>query len=140
MAVTAVHHVTLRVQDPEATRSFFGSLGFDTMDIPAPPHVTRTWRGAPESGGFIALPVGSTFLVIAPPLDGAAADDRFDERRIGVDHLAIGVDSRADLEELVERLAALGVPTAGIELDPVLGHEYVCFRDPDNVQWEFYQD
>ena len=52
--------------------------------------------------------------------------------------VAFGVDDRATLDELVGRLRAEGVETEGIETDPVLNKEYVAFRDPDNVQWEFY--
>jgi catechol 2,3-dioxygenase-like lactoylglutathione lyase family enzyme len=73
-----------------------------------------------------------------PPLEGTQEDDRFSERRIGIDHLAFGVDQCGTLEELVERLRAEGVETAGVEHDPVLDKDYVAFRDPDNVQWEFY--
>ena len=69
---------------------------------------------------------------------GLKNGDRFSERRIGVDHLAFGVDDPAVLEEVVSALEAASVPTAGIEIDPVLGKSYVAFRDPDNVQWEFY--
>jgi glyoxylase I family protein len=58
--------------------------------------------------------------------------------RIGVDHLAFGVEDQATLDELVERLRAERVKTEGVEHDPVLDKDYVCFRDPDNVQWEFY--
>ena len=35
-------------------------------------------------------------------------------------------------------LRGAGVETAGIEHDAVLDKDYVAFRDPDNVQWEFY--
>ena len=55
-----------------------------------------------------------------------------------MDHLAFGVDDPVVLEEVVSALEAASVPTAGIEVDPVLGKSYVAFRDPDNVQWEFY--
>jgi len=138
MAVTAFHHITVRVQNPEATRDFFTSLGFASTDIPVPSEMARTWRGSPASGVLIAIPVGSTYLVIAPPLDGAPPNDRFDEHRTGVDHLAFAVESVANLEQLLSRLQELKIPTAGIEKDEVLGHMYVCFRDSDNIQWEFY--
>ena len=68
------------------------------------------------------------------PLPG----DRFDENRQGLDHLAFAVSSRADLEEMVVRLKEMGVDTAGIEFDPDGQSEYVCFRDPDNIQVEVY--
>lgn len=87
---------------------------------------------------MLATQAGETFVTLAPPLEGTPTDDRFSERRIGVDHLAFGVDDRATLDDLVGRLRAEGVETAGVEVDPVLNKEYVCFRDPDNMQWEFY--
>ena len=34
-------------------------------------------------------------------------------------------------------LERLGVATAGIEFDPDGKSDYVCFRDPDNIQLEF---
>jgi len=38
----------------------------------------------------------------------------------------------------MERLTEAGIATAGIEDDTVLGNQFVSFRDPDNVQWEFW--
>jgi len=84
------------------------------------------------------MQAGDTFVILEPPLEGTAPDDRFSERRIGVDHLAFGVDAREDLERLEGALRGAGVETAGIEHDAVLDKDYVAFRDPDNVQWEFY--
>ena len=54
-----------------------------------------------------------------------------------VEHVARDAGGR-DVCDPIGRLRADGVETAGVELDPVLNKEYVCFRDPDNVQWEFY--
>jgi catechol 2,3-dioxygenase-like lactoylglutathione lyase family enzyme len=77
-------------------------------------------------------------VILEPPLEGTPEDDRFNERRIGVDHLAFGVEDPATLDELVERLRAEGSETTGVEHDSVLDKDYVAFQDPDNVQWEFY--
>jgi catechol 2,3-dioxygenase-like lactoylglutathione lyase family enzyme len=77
-------------------------------------------------------------LVLVPPLPGAADGDRFDERRIGLDHVAIGVNDRADIDALAARLDAAGVPHGGIQHD-ALGPAMISFRDPDNVQWEFFE-
>jgi len=93
---------------------------------------------APAEGVFLATQAGTTFLVVAPPLEGTAEDDRFSEHRIGLDHLAFAVEDRAELDSLVERPQAAGVDTKGVETDVVLGKEYVAFRDPDNVQLEAY--
>ena len=139
MTIANLHHVSIRVQDPDRSRRFYETvLGLSFMELPVGEATTRIWRGSPSEGTMLATQAGDTFVILAPPLEGTPAEDRFDEHRIGVDHLAFGVDDRQTLDELVDRLAAAGVDTAGVETDPVLNKEYVCFRDPDNVQWEFY--
>lgn len=139
MAVTSLHHVAIRVQDPDRSRAFYEKvLGFAFMELSAVPEMTIEWRGSPSQGTMLATQVGDTFVILEPPLEGTPDQDRFSERRIGVDHLAFGVDDRATLEELVERLRAEGAETQGIEHDSILDKDYVAFRDPDNVQWEFY--
>jgi len=138
MKVGGIHHVTLRSRDPVAARRFFEEvIGLQFTEIPVSGEVTSIWKGAPTEGVLLAAQVGSTFLVIAPPLEGTAAG-RFSEYRIGLDHLAFAAEDRAELDALVERLRAAGVETQGVEIDAVLGKEYVAFRDPDNVQWEAY--
>jgi glyoxylase I family protein len=123
---SGIHHLTIRVNDLETSRRFYENVvGFETA--------------APEEGLFL-FQTGNTVLVFRPPLEGTQPGDRFSEYRIGFDHLAFAVEDRAELEQLVERLQAAGVDTAGIEIEPALGlnKEYVCFRDPDNVQLEFF--
>jgi len=139
VAVNGLHHVTIRVQDPDRARDFYEeTLGFPFIEIPVDQAFVHEWRGNPAEGTLLATQIGSTFLILAPPLEGTPDDDRFSERRIGVDHLAFGVDDPAVLEEVTAALEGASVPTAGIETDPVLGKPYVAFRDPDNVQWEFF--
>jgi catechol 2,3-dioxygenase-like lactoylglutathione lyase family enzyme len=139
MAVTSLHHVVIRVQDPDRSRTFYEKvLGFAFMELPVGPSVTSMWRGSPPQGALLAMQAGDTFVILMPPLEGTPDEDQFSERRIGVDHLAFGVDDRETLEGLVARLSAEGAETEGVEHDSVLDRDYVAFRDPDNVQWEFY--
>jgi glyoxylase I family protein len=139
MGVKSLHHVAIRVRDPWTSRRFYEDvLGFSFMEIPVAGEFIAAWEGAPSEGTLFAMQAGDTFVILEPPLEGTGSSDRFSEQRIGVDHLAFGVDDRQDLERLASSLEVAGVETAGIELDPVLGKEYVAFRDPDNVQWEFY--
>jgi glyoxylase I family protein len=139
MGVKSLHHVAIRVRDPVASRRFYEDvLGFAFMEIPVSGDFIAEWEGAPVESALLAMQAGDTFVILEPPLEGTASDDRFSERRIGVDHLAFGVDARDDLERIEGSLRAAGVETAGIEFDPVLQKEYVAFRDPDNIQWEFY--
>ena len=139
MTVSSLHHVAIRVQDPDRSQAFYEKvLGLSFLELPVGNATTGIWRGAPSEGTLLATQAGDTFVILEPPLEGTRDDGRFDERRIGVDHLAFGVNDRSTLDDLVERLRAEGVETAGVEHDPVLDKDYVAFRDPDNVQWELY--
>ena len=121
---SGIHHISIRVNDMERSKRFYSHvLGFS---VEAP---------ADDLAYFVA---GETLVVLRPPLEGTPPGDRFDERRIGVDHLAFAVGGRDELEKVVETLRGANVGTEGIERDPLLDKDYVCFRDPDNIQWEFY--
>lgn len=121
---TGLHHIALRVADMDRSKRFYGDvLGFELQS---------------PSDDLMFFMVGQTLVALRPPLEGTPEGDRFSEYRIGVDHLAFAVADRGELEKAVEALRAAGVHTEGVELDPTLNKEYVCFRDPDNVQWEFY--
>jgi catechol 2,3-dioxygenase-like lactoylglutathione lyase family enzyme len=122
--VTGIHHVTIRGADLDRSVAFYADvLGFEVQ------------RASEELAFFAA---GTSIVALRPPLEGTAEGDRFSEYRIGVDHLAFSVPDRSALDEAVEALRGAGVDTEGVETDPLLGKEYVAFRDPDNVQLELY--
>lgn len=62
--------------------------------------------------------------------------DQFDERSIGLDHLALRVPDRAALESWAERLDDLGIAHSGIQAEQ--GGPLITFRDPDNIQLELW--
>jgi glyoxylase I family protein len=68
--------------------------------------------------------------------DGTAKNDAFDERRVGLDHLAFRVSDRDELQRWVTHLDVNGVSHTGI-IDIGFGPT-VVFRDPDNMQLELY--
>lgn len=118
-----VHHITLRVSDLERSRSFYSDvLGFD-VEV----HHDR-----------LRFTVGPTRVILRSPLEGTPTDDRFSERRIGLDHISFGVEDRQSLERLVERLERHDADTEGIEANADPKTEFVAFRDPDNIQLEFF--
>jgi catechol 2,3-dioxygenase-like lactoylglutathione lyase family enzyme len=101
MTVSSLHHVAIRVQDPDRSRAFYERvLGLAFLELPVGTEMTGIWRGAPSEGTLLAAQAGDTFVILEPPLEGTPEDDRFNERRIGVDHLAFGVDDPATLDEL----------------------------------------
>ncbi len=75
--------------------------------------------------------------MLRPALPETPPGDRFSERRIGLDHLAAGVTGRVKLDWLAEALRGHCVP-AGRHHDPP-GPAMVTFRDPGNIQWEFFE-
>lgn len=81
---------------------------------------------------------GEGLLCLRLAAGAASPGDRFDESRLGLDHVAFAVEGSTALDETLAALNALGVRTAGIEFDPDGKAHYVCFRDPDNIQVEVY--
>ncbi len=59
-----------------------------------------------------------------------------DELRPGLDHVAFGCSTRAELEAWQSKLEALGVAHSGI-VDAPYGSG-LSFRDPDNIPLEFF--
>ncbi len=91
-------------------------------------------RGETSDANSMIHPSG--IVVTLMTHDEAPAADVFDERRIGLDHLAFQVSDVNQLWEWVTHLDSKGMPNTGI-IDSGYGPTLV-FRDPDNMQLEFY--
>jgi catechol 2,3-dioxygenase-like lactoylglutathione lyase family enzyme len=124
LQIRGIHHIVLTVSNPEKSARFYEQI----LGVKAFPGDERV----------ICIPCGSFLLCLQRPPKQGLPDDRFDENRLGLDHIGFSVESRKHLEDLLVNLQKLNVSTAGIEHDPDGQGEYVCFRDPDNIQVEFY--
>jgi catechol 2,3-dioxygenase-like lactoylglutathione lyase family enzyme len=121
------HHVTLNVTDLVRARAFYeGLLGL------------RVDQDFPGEKLRFRLPDTSARLVLRPVLPGTPAGDRFTEHRVGLDHIAIAA-TREEVNELTGRLRAAGFP-ADLHRNRGSDHAMVTFRDPDNIQWEFFEE
>ena len=60
----------------------------------------------------------------------------FDERQIGLDHIAFGCANRGELEKWESRLNELGIKNGGV-VDASYGSG-LSFRDPDGIALEFF--
>ena len=62
--------------------------------------------------------------------------DRFDERAVGLDHLALRVADRATLEAWGAHFDNLGIEHSGVQEEQA--GPVIVFRDPDNIQLELW--
>jgi len=115
-------HVTLTVSDLSQTKKFYETL-FETRF-----ELDNAWS-------FNLRKVGIACWFVQWTKD--KSQDKFDERRIGLDHIAFKVDSLPELEKIIARLNHMGVANAGLERFHGK-YPYVAFRDPDNIQTEFF--
>lgn len=125
ITIGEVHHLRLTVSDVARARAFYTEvLGFDVA-MELPPGVLLT-------NGRLLLGLGP-----APDAESSSSGDRFDENRVGLDHLSFAVGSRQDLDEAIRILDENSVPHGEIkDLGPDIGIYILTFRDPDNIQLE----
>lgn len=117
-----IDHVTLSVSNIEQTRKFYNAL----FQIEFEKH---------KENSFNLLKVNIPVWFVQ--WEKQYPRDRFDERRIGLDHIAFHLDTLEELKKFVSRLKEMGVKTVGLERFAGK-YPYVAFRDPDNIQTEFF--
>ncbi len=127
---TSIAHVRLTVTDIERSRAFYESVfGWPVLfEVPEnADEATRSQLGFLFGG--VIYDLGGTLLGLRP-----VATDRFDENRVGLDHLAFRVGSKDELDS-----AAAHFDDIGVAHEPVkdIGPSYILeFRDPDNIALE----
>lgn len=131
-ATTGIDHFSPTVRDAEVSADWYARVfGLERLPTVVPHH-------GDEGGGYAVLlhdPRSGVLIGIHQHTDFQPG--AFDERRAGLDHLAWGVASRAELERWVAWLDELGVEHSGIT-DKAGARSYavVVFRDPDHIQLE----
>ncbi|HEX6981839.1 MAG TPA: VOC family protein [Balneolaceae bacterium] len=119
-----IHHLALRTTNYERSKRFYvNTLGFKQIL---------------EKPGLCIFQAGNTPIAILGPDKSTSDGDRFDPYRTGLDHLALGCESREDLEKVSQALAHNGIENTGIKHDEVLDKDYIAFKDPDRISWEYY--
>lgn len=91
-----------------------------------------------DTGPFrhVVWAVGDQLLSLHGFHEGVPSGDQFEERRLGLDHIAFGCATRSELEEWAKRLEEMGIQHGGI-VDASYGSG-LSFRDPDNIALEFF--
>jgi glyoxylase I family protein len=119
-----VHHVSLRSNDLERSRTFY----IETLGFPL----------AHDSSDLFLFMAGSTAVGVRGPDPSTAPGDVFSPFRVGLDHIALACESEEELERVASALSEAGIENTGVKTDETLGKRYVAFKDPDRIAWEYY--
>jgi catechol 2,3-dioxygenase-like lactoylglutathione lyase family enzyme len=118
-----IHHIALRCTNLERSKAFYnGTLGFPiALEVP----------------NLFIFVAGGTFIGVRGPADQEGVTV-FNPFNVGIDHLALGCTDEAELQRVAKGLADAGVENTGVKFDETLGKNYIAFKDPDRIAWEFY--
>ncbi|MEO7586604.1 MAG: VOC family protein [Arachnia sp.] len=125
---TTLSHLDLSVSDVEASTLWY----VETLGL------QRLGRSDLENRIMIVLRHHATGLIIGLNQHHEQSADSFDEHRPGLDHVGFNVANRADLDDWEARLTELGVDHSPVTDAPSGSGTALVFRDPDNIQLEFW--
>ena len=136
LAKPSIHHLALTVTDLDASLDWYQKV-FDLKVLMEVPH---------EGGTGILLSDETEVLSIVLHRHDVNEGEHFSERRTGLDHVGLEVESRAQLEKWQAHLEANGVirsdeAAAPLTQSPIADEPYgsiLVARDPDNIQLEFF--
>lgn len=117
----SIDHLVFRISSFDRTERFYNALL-------GPP----TYRDE-ESLMYI---VGGTRIFFT--LAGEAELGTYDKESIGLNHIAFGVRSLAELEAIQAQLDRTGIENSGIKIDEYGLKEFIWLDDPDGLRVEFY--
>jgi glyoxylase I family protein len=114
-----IHHIVFRVKALDRTDAFYTPL----LGTPI-----RLEQGLLYSAGETKF-----FFTLA-----AEQAAPYDKENVGLNHLAFGISTLADLQTIAAQLTTAGIPNSGIKLDPHGKKDYIWLDDPEGVRVEFY--
>lgn len=124
--VIGYHHLSLSVTDlGKSTEWYQQVLGLEVSAEIDGEGFRRTRLRAPGSGVTLTL-----------TRHDQQSGETFDERRPGMDHVALQVGSAEQVRTLKDRFAQLGVNHS--EVKGSNGTAMITLRDPDNIQIEVF--
>ncbi|HUR24292.1 MAG TPA: VOC family protein [Acidimicrobiales bacterium] len=131
-----LHHIAITVTDLDASIRWYENV-----------FGLKFQMEAPHQGGTGKLLADETWELVMV-LHRHDANDRglFEETATGLDHVGLGVATRADLEAWVTHLEDNGVVRADVAGEPLTQSpiadlpygSILVFRDPDNIQLELF--
>jgi glyoxylase I family protein len=133
VTTTGYGHVRLTVTDVARSRAFYDRVfGFPVaFEVPEGADDATRASLAFLFGGVIYAVPGGGLLGLRPV---APEGDRFDEDRVGLDHLSLAVPAADDLHAAVALLDEAGIAHGGVKDIGVAS--ILEFRDPDGIALE----
>ncbi|MDN5797662.1 MAG: VOC family protein [Intrasporangium sp.] len=123
--IDAFSHVTLTVTDVETSVAWYErSLGMRR----GPDMTGPGWRRT-------LMLAGPGVVLGLQAHERTPEGDRFDETRVGLDHVSIACTDRAEVQAWLVRLDDAGVPHSTISAEPA---NVATCRDPDGIPIEFF--
>jgi len=122
--------VNLTVRDPLRSAAWYIELlGMEKRydSFPSDGRVSYVCLDEPRRGLVLCL--------VGHPMNPG---EPFSEARTGLDHLEFLVVRREDLDEWASRLDEPGIEHSGVRTPPYTQNAMLTFRDPDNIQLEFF--
>ena len=132
--ITGIHHFSVTVTDIEASLAWYQRLlGADRVPLKFPHY------GCEDTGYGELLIEPRSGVIIGLHTNTGNDGKPFDEARTGLDHVALNVATRADLEAWTVWLDELGIQHSGVRTgEEPFPFATVVFRDPDNIQLELF--
>ncbi|MGH3951661.1 MAG: VOC family protein [Pseudonocardiaceae bacterium] len=127
VAFPGLAHTAVTVSDLDASTQWYTAL------FGAPPVLEEEEQSGNFRHAVFVLDGGTLFGLHAHR--DAGASPGFDERRVGLDHIAFGC-TQQDLDQWQARLDELGIAHGDIVAAPY--GSGLSFRDPDNIALEFF--
>lgn len=127
MSKGLLHHLEIYVSDLERSAEFWGwfleELGYNTF---------QKWDGGQS------WRLGDTYIVFVQTED-RFLDISYHRCRVGLNHLAFQAASREHVDDMTNKLKAIGITILYSEKHPFAGgddHYAVYFEDPDRIKVE----
>lgn len=129
-SITGRLEITLSVRDPTRSAAWYTDL----LGM----HQTYDHVSADGAMRYLCLIEPNSELVLCLVGHAANPGDEFSEFRSGLDHLEFLVADRSELWEWASRLDEMGVTHSGVKELDYSPNAMLTFRDPDNIQLEFF--
>ena len=126
--VSGIHHVSVTVTDIERSVPWYSELL----------GLTKLMEESHPDGTGYAVVLGKPDWSMCVGLHTHPTNERerFSESRTGLDHIGFMVSGRAELDLWESKLTELGVEHSPVNDQG--GYAVLVFRDPDNIQLEFF--